>query len=160
MEQLFSFTCPSKLGPSVGGANSVAHLSDRKMKRGGGEIWWEEARNPVLCAGQIRGWRTSVPDERKPRRHQRRSLSQKGKEQGFRVVEMSETSFDEGNLSCRELGELREEQTGNKKMGKIIRNHKSLGGPLLAGDPLDMLDFILGDLAHWKRLLNNPPILR
>ena len=37
MEQLFSFTCPSKLGPSVGGANSVAHLSDRKMKRGGGE---------------------------------------------------------------------------------------------------------------------------
>ena len=101
-----------------------------------------------------------MPDERKPRRHQRRSLSQKGKEQGFRVVEMSETSFDEGNLSCRELGELREEQTGNKKMGKIIRNHKSLGGPLLAGDPLDMLDFILGDLAHWKRLLNNPPILR
>ena len=62
MEQLFSFTCHSKLGPSVGPANSVAHLSDRKVKkaekekveRAEEEIWWEEARNPVLCAAQIR----------------------------------------------------------------------------------------------------------
>ena len=96
MGQLFSFTCPSKLGPSVGAANSVAHLSDRKneeeKKRKSGE-----GRQEILSFVRDKSgcWRTSVPDERKPRRDQRRSLSQKRKEQGFRVVEMSETPFDD-----------------------------------------------------------------
>ena len=55
MEQLFSFTCPSKLGPSVGAANSVAHLSEReKMKRkirsvGGGNLVGGGKKSCPLC---------------------------------------------------------------------------------------------------------------
>ena len=56
-----------------------------------------------------------MPDERKPCRHQRRSLSLKRKEQGFGVVETSGTAFDKGSLSCRELVDLQEENWGNVK---------------------------------------------
>ena len=95
MEQLFSFTCPN-LSQVFEQQIRGPLLRNEENTNGSGRKSGGRAQEILSFVRHKSGcWRTSVPDERKPRRDQRRSLSQKRKEQGFRVVEMSETPFDD-----------------------------------------------------------------